>query len=91
MKIIIFAQELLSVVLTPWVLWFSLPKCAPAVIDFFQNFTVHVDSRGYVCSFAEFNFERHGNVKVRFFLVGRHPVLTYEHSSVRLRTFIIRR
>lgn len=63
MKILIFAQELISVVLTPFVLWFSLPVCAPAIIDFFREFSVHVDGRGYVCSFAEFNFERHGNVK----------------------------
>lgn len=63
MKILIFFQELLSVVLTPFVLWFSLPPCAPAIIDFFREFSVHVDGRGYVCSFAEFNFERHGNVK----------------------------
>jgi autophagy-related protein 9 len=64
MKVLIFAQELLSVVLTPFVLWLSLPDCAPAIIDFFREFSVHVDGRGYVCSFAEFNFERHGNVKV---------------------------
>lgn len=63
MKVLIFAQELVSVVLTPFVLWFSLPDCAPAIIDFFREFSVHVDGRGYVCSFAEFNFERHGNVK----------------------------
>ncbi|KAK7037990.1 autophagy-related protein 9 [Favolaschia claudopus] len=63
MKIMVFVEELLSVVLTPFVLWFSLPDCAPAIIDFFREFTVHVDGRGYVCSFAEFNFERHGNVK----------------------------
>ncbi|KAF7363724.1 Autophagy-related protein 9 [Mycena sanguinolenta] len=63
MKILIFAEELISVVLTPFVLWFSLPNCAPAIVDFFREFTVHVDGRGYVCSFAEFNFERHGNVK----------------------------
>ncbi|PPQ71416.1 hypothetical protein CVT24_012234, partial [Panaeolus cyanescens] len=63
MKVLIFVQELLSVILTPFVLWFSLPECAPAIIDFFREFTVHVDGRGYVCSFAEFNFERHGNVK----------------------------
>ncbi|KAH0583667.1 hypothetical protein H2248_009280 [Termitomyces sp. 'cryptogamus'] len=63
MKVLIFAQEVLSVVLTPFVLWFSLPGCAPAIIDFFREFSVHVDGRGYVCSFAEFNFERHGNVK----------------------------
>lgn len=66
MKILIFVEEVMSVVLTPFVLWFSLPDCAPAVIDFFREFSVHVDGRGYVCSFAEFNFERHGNVKVHF-------------------------
>jgi autophagy-related protein 9 len=64
MKILVFVQELLSVLLTPFVLWLSLPACAPAIIDFFRDFTVHVDGRGYVCSFAEFNFQRHGNVKV---------------------------
>lgn len=64
MKVLIFTQELVSVVLTPFVLWLSLPDCAPAIIDFFREFSVHVDGRGYVCSFAEFNFERHGNVKV---------------------------
>ncbi|KAJ7775186.1 putative transmembrane protein [Mycena metata] len=63
MKILIFVEELISVVLTPFVLWLSLPDCAPAIVDFFREFTVHVDGRGYVCSFAEFNFERHGNVK----------------------------
>ncbi|KAF5380879.1 hypothetical protein D9615_004124 [Tricholomella constricta] len=63
MKVLIFVQEVVSVVLTPFVLWFSLPACAPAIIDFFREFSVHVDGRGYVCSFAEFNFERHGNVK----------------------------
>ena len=64
MKIMIYAQELLSVVLTPFVLWLSLPDCAPAIVDFFREFTIHVDSLGYVCSFAVFDFQRHGNVKV---------------------------
>lgn len=64
MKIVIYAQELVSVVLTPFVLWFSLPDCAPAIVDFFREFTIHVDSLGYVCSFAVFDFQRHGNVKV---------------------------
>ncbi|KIM49348.1 hypothetical protein M413DRAFT_438535 [Hebeloma cylindrosporum] len=63
MKIMIFVQEIISVILTPFVLWFSLPLCAPSIVDFFREFSVHVDGRGYVCSFAEFNFERHGNVK----------------------------
>lgn len=64
MRITIFFQELLSVVLTPFVLWYSLPPCAPAIIDFFRDFTMHVDGLGYVCSFAVFDFKRHGNVNV---------------------------
>ncbi|KAI0032191.1 autophagy protein Apg9-domain-containing protein [Vararia minispora EC-137] len=63
MKILTFAQELASVVLTPFILWYSLPPCAPAIVDFFREFTVHVDGLGFVCSFAVFDFERHGNVK----------------------------
>ena len=67
MKIVIYGQELLSVLLTPLVLWYSLPQCAPAIIDFFREFSVHVDGLGYVCSFAVFDFQRHGNVKVGLF------------------------
>ena len=33
-KIQVFAMEVLSVVLTPIVLCFSMPNCAPAIIDF---------------------------------------------------------
>ncbi|KAL8243883.1 hypothetical protein R6Q59_010141 [Mikania micrantha] len=61
MQIIIFIEEVLSMVFTPFVLWFSLPKCSDQIIDFFREFTVHVDGVGYVCSFAEFNFKRPGN------------------------------
>ncbi|KAH9852710.1 APG9-domain-containing protein [Lenzites betulinus] len=63
MKVFVFAQELASVLLTPFVLWYSLPPCAPAIVDFFREFTLHVDGLGYVCSFAVFDFQRHGNVK----------------------------
>ncbi|KAG6376264.1 putative transmembrane protein [Boletus reticuloceps] len=65
LKVVNFLQEIVSVVTTPFVLWFSLPPCAPAIIDFFHDFTVWVPGRGYICSFAEFDFKRHGNVKVR--------------------------
>ncbi|KAH9958329.1 autophagy protein Apg9-domain-containing protein [Russula dissimulans] len=64
MKPMTFATELASVVLTPFILWFALPPCAPAIVDFFREFTVHVDGLGYVCSFAVFDFQRHGNVKL---------------------------
>ncbi|KAJ2960340.1 hypothetical protein NQZ79_g4339 [Umbelopsis isabellina] len=63
MKITLFLQEILSILFTPLVLWYSLPQCSGQIIDFFREFTVHVDGLGYVCSFALFDFRRHGNVK----------------------------
>ncbi|OJA17312.1 hypothetical protein AZE42_04141 [Rhizopogon vesiculosus] len=63
MKIPIFVQEIVSVLTTPFILWFSLPPCAPAIVDFFHDFTVWIPGRGYICSFAEFDFKRHGNVR----------------------------
>jgi autophagy-related protein 9 len=61
MKVVIFLNEILSMIFTPFVLWFSLPNCSDRIIDFFREFTVHVDGLGYVCSFAEFNFKKQGN------------------------------
>ncbi|CAJ0766075.1 4724_t:CDS:10 [Entrophospora sp. SA101] len=36
---------------------------SPDIVDFFREFTVHVDDIGYVCSFAVFDFKKHGDVK----------------------------
>lgn len=58
MKIVIFLEEVLSIIITPFVLWFSLPKCSDQIIDFFREFTIHVDGVGYVCSFAVFDFKK---------------------------------
>jgi autophagy-related protein 9 len=72
MKAAIFVQELLSVVLTPIILTMSLPASAPDIIDFFREFTVHVDTLGYVCSFAVFDFKRHGNIRFGAPSFGEH-------------------
>ena len=61
MKVVIFLEEILSILLTPFILWFSLPKCSDRVMDFFREFTIHVDGLGYVCSFAVFDFKKGGN------------------------------
>ncbi|PBP26073.1 putative mitochondrial carrier protein, partial [Diplocarpon rosae] len=50
--------EVLSIIVTPFILWFSLPKCSDQIIDFFREFTIHVDGVGYVCSFAVFDFKK---------------------------------
>ena len=58
LKIVIIMHELLSLVLTPFILWFRVAGSASAVIDFFREYTIHVDGLGHVCYFAMFNFEQ---------------------------------
>lgn len=58
MKALIFLEELFSIMLTPFVLWWSLPQCSDRIVDFFREFTIHVDGLGYVCSFAVFDFKK---------------------------------
>ncbi len=60
---LLFLEEMASIVLTPFVLYFSLPKCAPAILAFVCDFTVHVPGVGDICSLGAFDFERHGNSK----------------------------
>ncbi|KAI9758551.1 MAG: Golgi transport complex subunit 6 [Chaenotheca gracillima] len=60
MKVVIFLEEILSIIFTPFVLWFTLPKCSDRLVDFFREFTIHVDGLGYVCSFAVFDFKKGG-------------------------------
>jgi len=63
-KIVIFLEEILSILTVPFVLFSSLPKCSDQIIDFFREFTIHIDGLGYVCSFAEFDFKKGvGNTK----------------------------
>lgn len=58
LKIIIIMNELLSLVLTPFILWFKISSNSSAIIDFFREYTIHVDGLGHVCYFAMFNFEK---------------------------------
>lgn len=57
-RIIIFLEEILGVLVTPLILFFSLSKCSDQIVDFFREFTIHVDGLGYVCSFAVFDFQK---------------------------------
>ncbi|KAF4967085.1 hypothetical protein FSARC_5306 [Fusarium sarcochroum] len=58
MKVIIFLEEMMGIITTPMLLLFSLPKCSDQIVDFFREFTIHVDGLGYVCSFAVFDFQK---------------------------------
>nr|A3LZS3.3 RecName: Full=Autophagy-related protein 9 [Scheffersomyces stipitis CBS 6054] len=57
LKIIIILNEIFSLILTPFILWFRASSSSGAIIDFFREYSIHVDGLGYVCYFAMFNFE----------------------------------
>ncbi|MFH4978527.1 hypothetical protein AB6A40_005236 [Gnathostoma spinigerum] len=54
-------EELLSPILTPWILIFRIRPKAREFVEFFNEFTVSVDSLGDICSFATFDLRAHGD------------------------------
>jgi autophagy-related protein 9 len=59
-----FIEELLSAFITPIVLCIHLRRKSLQIIDFLRNFTVTVDGVGDVCSFAQLDITKHGDLKV---------------------------
>ncbi|KAK1999662.1 autophagy protein Apg9 [Colletotrichum falcatum] len=58
LKLLILIEEILGILTASFVLIYSAPKCSDQIIDFFREFTIHVDGVGYICSFAEFDFKK---------------------------------
>uniref|UniRef100_A0A915Q3D9 Autophagy-related protein 9 n=1 Tax=Setaria digitata TaxID=48799 RepID=A0A915Q3D9_9BILA len=54
-------EELLSPILTPFVLLFWIRPKAKELVDFFHKFTVSVEGLGDVCSFAQMDIRQHGD------------------------------
>ena len=54
-------DELLSPLVTPFILYFSLRPKAAEIVDFLRSFTIEVSGVGDVCSFAEMNIRKHGH------------------------------
>jgi autophagy-related protein 9 len=59
-----FLEELLSAFVTPLILCFQLRRKSLQIIDFLRNFTVDVQGVGDVCSFAQLDVTKHGDLKV---------------------------
>lgn len=57
LKIVTILNELMSLVLTPFILWFNISNVSSLIIDFYRDYSIHVDGLGYVCYYAMFNFE----------------------------------
>ncbi|KAF3010568.1 autophagy protein atg9 [Curvularia kusanoi] len=57
-KVLIFAEEILSMVITPFLLIFRLPNCSERIVDFFREFSIVVDGLGVTCSYSMFPFNK---------------------------------
>ncbi|XP_010884324.2 autophagy-related protein 9B [Esox lucius] len=60
-KAVFILEELMSPIITPFILIFHLRNKSLEIIDFFRNFTVEVVGVGDICSFAQMDIRRHGN------------------------------
>ncbi|XP_073009610.1 autophagy-related protein 9 isoform X2 [Typha latifolia] len=56
-------EEMISILVTPYLLIFVVPKRVDDILHFISDFTVYVEGVGDVCSLSLFDFERHGNKK----------------------------
>ncbi|XP_054011794.1 autophagy-related protein 9A isoform X1 [Hylaeus anthracinus] len=54
-------EELISPLLTPFILCFHMRHRAIDIVDFYRNFTIEVTGVGDVCSFAQMDVRKHGN------------------------------
>lgn len=50
-----FLEEMASIFTTPFILYFLLPQCVDDVLRFVQDFTIHIDGVGHVCSLSVFD------------------------------------
>jgi autophagy-related protein 9 len=64
-KVLIFAEEILSMIITPFLLIFRLPQCSERIVDFFREFSIVVDGLGTVCSYSMFPFKKGDNAQTR--------------------------
>ena len=55
LKVVVFAHELLSVLVTPLMLYYYQREHAERLVDFFRECTVLVPGMGHVCVFAAFD------------------------------------
>jgi len=60
MKLSYILEELVSPIVTPFILLFKLQYRAPEIVDFLRNYTVDVQGVGDVCSFAQLDTKRAG-------------------------------
>lgn len=60
-QVVYLLDEMISPLVTPFILMFWLRKRSRLVVDFLRQFTVSIEGVGDVCSFAQMNIKKHGH------------------------------
>jgi len=63
LKVVIFLEEIVSLVAAPFILWRNSGKASASIIDFFRQNTVHVDGIGPLCNYAVFDFHKRTKIE----------------------------
>ena len=58
-----FLYEVCSVLCTPIMLCCSLPRSAARIIEFIESATIHVDGVGSICTYAQFDLDKYGDIR----------------------------
>ncbi|KAG2459340.1 ATG9A protein, partial [Polypterus senegalus] len=84
-KAVFILEELLSPVITPFILIFCLRRKSLEIIDFFRNFTVEVVGVGDTCSFAQMDVRQHGHPAphslIANLLVGPPSLTSFQYAQ----------
>lgn len=78
-KAIYLLEDLISPVVTPFMLYFGLRPKAQEIVDFLRQFTVEVMGVGDVCSYAQMDLYKHGQPQLKESVTSRsqslhHPI-----------------
>lgn len=80
-RVVALIEELLSPVVTPYILWRHVYPRTLDIVDFFRNFTVSVVGVGDVCSFAQMDVRKHGNPEWQGPTVPQAPSDQYSQAE----------
>ncbi|KAI9293466.1 APG9-domain-containing protein [Neoconidiobolus thromboides FSU 785] len=63
LQVVQLIHEIFGLFITPYILLFSLPDSSFDIVDLFRECSSKESGLGYVCSFASFNLQKHGDKK----------------------------
>ncbi|KAL7559300.1 hypothetical protein ACA910_001383 [Epithemia clementina (nom. ined.)] len=77
----LFLQEVLSLILSPYILCVSLPRCAEAICEFVLSIKSEVPGVGEVCGYATFNFDVYGDESWEGKTLGKQANASEVHAA----------